>query len=83
MLLGARRTGKSTLLYQIIAEMIQKTVPPQSILYLNLDEPILNAHAQEGFLMDIYMNNDIKDWDKIYNSNKYFISNMKGGPHKK
>ena len=53
-LLGARRTGKSTLLYQIIAEMMQKTVPARSILYLNLDEPILNAHAQEpAFLMDI------------------------------
>ncbi|MFH0967877.1 MAG: ATP-binding protein, partial [Methanobacteriota archaeon] len=53
-LLGARRTGKSTLVYQIIADLIRKEIPAKSILYLNLDEPILGVNAREpGFLMNI------------------------------
>lgn len=53
-LLGARRTGKSTLVYQIIKKIIQEKIPAKSVLYLNLDEPILGAYARDpGFLMDI------------------------------
>jgi hypothetical protein len=51
---GARRSGKSTLVYQIIEAIIKTNVPAKSILYLNLDEPILNANGTEpGFLMEI------------------------------
>jgi len=53
-LLGARRSGKSTLVYQIIESIIKTNIPAKSILYLNLDEPIINANAREpGFLMEI------------------------------
>jgi predicted AAA+ superfamily ATPase len=53
-LLGARRTGKSTLVFQIIDSLIQEGTPAHAILYLNLDDPVLGFHAQEpGFFMDI------------------------------
>ena len=53
-LLGARKSGKSTLVYQIIEAMIKNNIPAKSILYLNLDEPIIHANAREpSFLMEI------------------------------
>lgn len=39
LLVGSRRVGKTTLFYQVVSRLIQKGVPPQSILYLLLDHP--------------------------------------------
>lgn len=39
-LCGVRRSGKSTLLYQIIQNLISKKIPTHNILYFNLDEPL-------------------------------------------
>lgn len=38
---GPRRTGKSTLMFQLIHELLQKGVAPQRILYLPFDDPDL------------------------------------------
>ncbi len=37
-IIGLRRTGKSTLLYQLIAHLIEKKVPPKNIIYHSFDE---------------------------------------------
>src|SRR3989338_5842306 len=44
LLLGARRTGKSTLLYQLIASL---EVKPEALLLINLDEPLLQSKAED------------------------------------
>lgn len=44
LIIGARRTGKSTLLYQIINEL---KVNPESILFINLDEPLFQSKAKD------------------------------------
>ena len=44
LLLGARRTGKSTLLYQLISTL---KVSPEAILFVNLDEPLFQSKADD------------------------------------
>ena len=48
LILGARRTGKSTLMYQIIDSL---QVPGECILYVNLDEPILQSMGDDSSLL--------------------------------
>ena len=38
---GARRVGKTTILYQLIQELLNKGINEKNILYLTLDNPIL------------------------------------------
>ncbi|MBC2724847.1 MAG: AAA family ATPase, partial [Desulfosporosinus sp.] len=41
-LLGARRVGKTTIMHQLIDRLIMKNINPENILYLRLDDPIIN-----------------------------------------
>ena len=41
-IIGVRRCGKTTLLYQLIAHLIKNHIPPHHILYLNFDDPELS-----------------------------------------
>lgn len=51
LILGARRTGKSTLLYQLIASL---KVSPEAVLFINLDEPLFQSKAEDpGFLSTV------------------------------
>ena len=47
LLLGARRTGKSTLVYQIIKNMLNNKTPPEAILFINLDEPLFQSKSKD------------------------------------
>ena len=51
LLTGARRTGKSTLVYQIIEYLMTHGVPKEDILYINLDEPLLISMADDPTLL--------------------------------
>ena len=51
LLTGARRTGKSTLVYQIIEHLLKNGVPKEEILYINLDEPLLVSMADDPTLL--------------------------------
>ncbi len=52
-LIGVRRTGKSTILYQIINKLIKK-VNKKSILFLNLDEPYFkNQNRNPNLIINI------------------------------
>lgn len=46
-LLGARRVGKSTLMYQLIDKLLKEGVPPNRILLLNLDEPLFQSRRKD------------------------------------
>ena len=47
LLLGARRTGKSTLVYQIIRDLLDNRIPPEAILFINLDEPLFQSKSKD------------------------------------
>jgi len=47
---GARRVGKTTILYQLIAELIKQGVTPRNILYLSFDNPIVKLSGFERVL---------------------------------
>jgi len=54
LLIGARRTGKSTLVYQIIQSLLDTGIRKEAILYLNLDEPLFVNRAKDpGFLREL------------------------------
>ena len=44
---GPRRTGKSTLMYQVINDLIDKKINPERIIYLNFEDTLLreNLHS--------------------------------------
>jgi len=47
---GPRRTGKTTVIYQMIEKLLsRKTVPPGNILYLSFDDPELRVDLNEIF----------------------------------
>jgi hypothetical protein len=54
---GIRRVGKSTILKQIISQLLQKEVPPDHILFFSFDKHAIvkNSDALES-LIDIYIN---------------------------
>jgi predicted AAA+ superfamily ATPase len=66
LILGARRTGKSTLLYQIINSL---KITPQAVLFINLDEPLFQSKADNpeflGNLIEDYIVQH-KNIKKIY-----------------
>ena len=53
---GARRVGKTTMLYQLIEELLTTGVKPQNILYVSLDHPLLKFCSVEE-LLTIYETN--------------------------
>ncbi|MEM3411802.1 MAG: AAA family ATPase [archaeon] len=40
LLSGLRRTGKTTIIYQLIEELIKRNIPPRNIIYFSFDEAI-------------------------------------------
>jgi predicted AAA+ superfamily ATPase len=51
LLTGARRTGKSTLVYQIIDHLLKSGTPKKNILYINLDEPVFMSMRDDPMLL--------------------------------
>lgn len=83
LLLGARRTGKSTLLYQLISTL---KVSPEAILFINLDEPLFQSKADDpaflSTLIEEYLleHNDIQKYyifiDEVQNY-EYWVQTIK------
>jgi len=46
-LIGARRTGKSTLVFQLVRHLLDTGTQKEAILYINLDEPLFASHAKD------------------------------------
>ncbi len=51
LILGARRTGKSTLIFQLIESLELCEEESDSVLYLNLDEPVLQSQSDKVNLL--------------------------------
>lgn len=54
LIMGARRTGKSTLVYQIIRSLLNAGTEKEAVLYINLDEPVFASRAKDpAFLREL------------------------------
>lgn len=53
-LTGVRRSGKSTIILQLIADLIKGGVNPKNTLYINFEEPNFGADLNAGFLSKIF-----------------------------
>jgi len=76
-LTGARRIGKTTIMYQMIENILEHGVAPQRIVYISFDHPLLKLcrfdTILEVYRQNIYPNDDIyyffdeiqyaDDWD--------------------
>ncbi|HOI16738.1 MAG TPA: ATP-binding protein [Geobacteraceae bacterium] len=51
---GVRRAGKSTLLAQVIRELLARNVQPTAILRINLEEPLFSSEYSIELLEQIY-----------------------------
>lgn len=50
---GARRVGKTTIMYQLIDHLMEEGIPPRNILYVSFDNPMIKLVNIERVL-DIY-----------------------------
>jgi len=53
---GARRTGKTTIMYQMIDDLISAGVNPYNIIFFTFDHPVVRAANME-MVVDLYRNN--------------------------
>lgn len=77
-LTGTRRVGKTTIQYQMIEHLLAKGVPPQKIVFISMDHPMLKLSEFQDILdcyhENIYAEQDVyyffdeiqyaQDWDK-------------------
>lgn len=63
-LCGARRTGKTTIMYQAIDNLIKDGVPAKNIIFVSFDHPLLKLYPFDKVL-EIYRTN-ISSADDIY-----------------
>lgn len=47
---GARRVGKTTIMYQMIEDLLQNGVAPERIVFISLDHPILKLSSLDSIL---------------------------------
>ncbi len=57
---GARRIGKTTIMYQTIADLLEEGVKPQNILFFTFDHPVIRAAGIEQVL-SVYKENISND----------------------
>ncbi|MBP1910114.1 ATP-binding protein [Methanolobus bombayensis] len=69
LILGARRTGKSTLIYQLIRSLELPEDEMESVLYMNLDEPVFQSQAERADLLS----GIIEDHIAATKKERYFI----------
>lgn len=69
LILGARRTGKSTLIYQLIHSLELPEDEMVSILYMNLDEPVFQSQVERADLLSSIIEDHIAATKK----ERYFI----------
>ncbi len=77
-LTGARRVGKTTIQYQMIEALLSRGIPPQKIVFISMDHPMLKLSGFNDILEcyheNIYAEQDVyyffdevqyaPDWDK-------------------
>ena len=64
-LTGTRRVGKTTIQYQIIDALLKEGVPPQKIVFISMDHPMLKL-SQFHEVLECYHENIYPDQDVYY-----------------
>lgn len=64
-LYGARRVGKTTIIYQVIDNLLKQGVAPEQIVFISLDHPILKLSSMDAIL-ECYHENIHPDKDVYY-----------------
>lgn len=64
-LFGVRRSGKSTMIYQLIARLIKDKVPAQNIIFINFDNNIFSSLTDDPVFLD-----DLFEKAKTLNNSK-------------
>lgn len=64
-LTGTRRVGKTTIQYQMIEALLKAGVPPQKIVFISLDHPMLKL-SQFQDVLDCYHENICAEQDVYY-----------------
>ena len=62
---GARRVGKTTIIYQVIDNLLKQGVAPEQIVFISLDHPILKLSSMDAIL-ECYHENIHPDKDVYY-----------------
>jgi len=62
-LIGPRQVGKTTLIYQLIEELIAKGIDPKRTLFMAVDNPRADIKSDEGFnrIIEMYFNKVLKE----------------------
>ncbi|MDA8234275.1 MAG: ATP-binding protein [Clostridia bacterium] len=61
---GLRRVGKTTILYQLIEELLTKGVPAKNILYVSFDHPMIKI-CSINRILDVFKNN-VAQGEELY-----------------
>jgi len=64
LLTGARRIGKTTIMYQMIENLLANGITPERIVYISFDHPLLKL-CQFDTILDTYKQN-IYPYDDVY-----------------
>ncbi|MGN0133376.1 MAG: ATP-binding protein [Anaerotignum sp.] len=64
-LTGTRRVGKTTIQYQMIEELLRRGVPPQKIVFISMDHPMLKLSDFDNIL-ECYHENIYAEQDAYY-----------------
>ncbi len=54
-IIGVRRSGKTTLLFQVIRDLIEDKVPPERVVFLNFNDVVINSVDFTTLLKSIYV----------------------------
>jgi hypothetical protein len=65
-ILGARQSGKTYLLYYIIDYLFKKNIPPSRILFLSLDDSIINIETAISYYERIILKKNILGSDEKF-----------------
>ncbi|MCF8382171.1 MAG: AAA family ATPase, partial [Chlorobium sp.] len=58
-LVGVRRSGKTSLLFNIISDLLQKGIPITTVLYINFEDERLDLKTEELDLL-------LQAWQELY-----------------
>jgi uncharacterized protein len=65
-IMGSRQIGKTYLLYYIIDHLFKRNVPPKNILFLSMDDRIINLDTALSYYEKIILKKDIQSSDDMH-----------------
>lgn len=53
-LIGPRRSGKTTIIYQLINSLLKSSIKAKNILYISLDDPEITLNIKKSLFIDLF-----------------------------